>query len=248
MGALDYLTSSAVSLAVSGNTGINPVLTLFIVGSIEKYDPDLLHMDGTVETLLSSWFSLIVLGFLSILEFVSMCIPVVDEMVDSIMTFVIPIMSVLGSMSTFGLLHAVGDLSDGEVDVDVQGNRHLSAASGALTALQVLLVIWGIGLALCLHLVKMFVRLIGEGCLTQCLAIVEATWSVSMLTFVIFIKEIAIVVSAIFMLSAAYVIKRRFVDKKDDKKDLADRKIRQREEKELKDSMYGRGGKFVEMA
>jgi len=229
MSILDYITSSAVSLAVSGNTGINPVLTLFLVGVLEKYDPDLLHMDGTMETLLSSWTALIILGALSVLEFLSMCIPVVDEMVDSIMTFVIPVMSLLGSLSTFGLFHAIGDLADGQVDVQVQNDRHLSAAEGALTTLKVVLVVWGICLALAVHLVKMLVRLLGEGCLTGCLTLLEVSWTTTMLTFVIFVKELAIAVAAVFVISALFIIKRRFVDNKDDKKELAERKRQQRE-------------------
>ena len=58
--ALDYLTSSAVSLTISGNTGISPFLTLLLLGIIEKSDPTLLKMDGWIEPVLSSWFSIVV--------------------------------------------------------------------------------------------------------------------------------------------------------------------------------------------
>ena len=65
MGAFDYVTSSAVSLTVSGNTGISPFLTLLLLGIIEKADPELLNMDGFIEKILSSWVSIAVLVVLA---------------------------------------------------------------------------------------------------------------------------------------------------------------------------------------
>jgi hypothetical protein len=65
MGFLDYLSSSAVSLTVSGNTGISPFLTLLLLGIIEKSDPELLNMDGFIEKMLSSWVGLGVLSVLT---------------------------------------------------------------------------------------------------------------------------------------------------------------------------------------
>ena len=203
---MDFLTSGAVSLVVGGNTGINPCFTLFLVGCIGKIDPTLLNMEGTtMETLLSSWLSLIVLGVFSVLEFVSMCVPVVDQIVDSIMMFVVPIMSVLGSLSTFGLFNQVAD----------QANRQLGVASGALLFFQFIIVITGIGLALLLHLFKMIVRLFGEGCLTGVLTCLEVTWTFFAITVVIFIRPIAIVVAAFLVFCAGYTIKRKFLDKDD---------------------------------
>lgn len=131
-------------------------------------------MDGTIEALLSSWPSLIVLGIASVLEFVGNCVPVLDEIIDSVMTFVIPFMSVVGSLSTFGLFNQfTGDTSTG----DDGAQRMLEGGSGALVFFQIILVICGIGLALCLHLFKMFVRLLGEGCLTGLLTAMEVTWT-----------------------------------------------------------------------
>lgn len=207
MGFMDFLTSGAVSIVVGGNTGINPCLTLFLVGCIGKMDPTLLNMEGTtMETLLSSWLSLIVLGIFTVLEFVSMCVPVVDQIVDSIMTFVIPIMSVLGSLSTFGLFNQIAD----------EENRQLGVASGALVFFQIIIVLTGIGLALLLHLFKMIVRLFGEGCLTGVMTCLEVTWTFFAITVVIFIRPIAIVVAAWLLFCAGYTIKRKFLDKNDE--------------------------------
>jgi len=49
MGALDFLTTTALSATVSGNTGVAPFATLFIVGFLERTDPDLLSMDEWME-------------------------------------------------------------------------------------------------------------------------------------------------------------------------------------------------------
>lgn len=182
-----------------------------MVGCIERIDPDLLNMDGTMETVLSSWLGLVVLGIASVLEFVGNCVPVVDEIIDSVMSFVIPFMSVIGSMSTFGLFSQF----EGEGDAADQGNRMLGMdGSGALLFFQIILVVCGVGLALALHLFKMLVRLMGEGCLTGLLTALEVMWTFCVVTVVIFIKPIAIVVAVVLFWVAALGIKRKFYDKK----------------------------------
>lgn len=157
MGILDWLTTTALSFTISGNTGVSPFMALFLVGIIEKTNPELLQMDGTIEAILSSWPSIIIWGILMLLEVVGKCIPIVDELIDSAMTFVVPVVSVLGSLSTFGLFTAV---NNGE-NIDDEGRRALSIASGAMTSLQICIVAVGIILALCMHGMKMLLRLIG---------------------------------------------------------------------------------------
>jgi hypothetical protein len=80
-----------------------PFLTLFLVGIIKKSNPDLLAMGESMENLIASWPGLIFLGIMTVLEFVAKCVPVFDEAMDSVMLFIIPFMSVLGTLSTFGL-------------------------------------------------------------------------------------------------------------------------------------------------
>eukprot|EP00541_Cyclophora_tenuis_P004667 CAMPEP_0116562002 /NCGR_PEP_ID=MMETSP0397-20121206/11908_1 /TAXON_ID=216820 /ORGANISM="Cyclophora tenuis, Strain ECT3854" /LENGTH=275 /DNA_ID=CAMNT_0004088231 /DNA_START=188 /DNA_END=1015 /DNA_ORIENTATION=+ len=101
--ALNNLASSAVSFTMAGNTGILPFLSLLVIGIVERQDPTILNMERWIEQLLASWWGISFFGLMTILEFISMCIPVVDEVVDSIMTFIIPLMSILASMSTFGI-------------------------------------------------------------------------------------------------------------------------------------------------
>eukprot|EP00545_Synedropsis_sp_CCMP1620_P003365 CAMPEP_0119007070 /NCGR_PEP_ID=MMETSP1176-20130426/2748_1 /TAXON_ID=265551 /ORGANISM="Synedropsis recta cf, Strain CCMP1620" /LENGTH=261 /DNA_ID=CAMNT_0006959133 /DNA_START=39 /DNA_END=824 /DNA_ORIENTATION=- len=205
MGFFDTLSAAAVSFTVAGNTGVSPFLCLFMVGLIERVDEGALNMGGTIETLLSSWPSLVLLGIMTVLEFVSMCVPVVDEIVDSIMIFIIPVISTVGSMSTFGLM--TQSAADGD-------HRELSAASGALILFQVCVVGVGIILALAIHALKMLVRLIGEGWLTNCLAVLEATWIVTTITMAIFIRQIAILVAITICCAAVFSIKRNYLDKR----------------------------------
>lgn len=209
MGALDFLTTSAVSLVIGGNTGINACLTLFLMGCIERYDPTLINMEGTMETLLASWPGLIILGIASVLDFIGNCVPVLDQIIESAMTFVVPIMSVLGSLSTFGLFDQfTAETSD-------QGNRQLgNGGSGFIIFFQVILVISGVCLALSLHLFKMFIRLLGEGCCTGLMTVLEVMWTCSVIFLVIFIQPIAIVVAVFLCFFGVRAVKRKFYDEK----------------------------------
>lgn len=214
MGFFDMLSAAAVSFTVAGNTGVAPFLSLFLVGAIERFDPNALNMGGSIEALLSSWPSLVLLAIMTVLEFVSMCIPVVDEVVDSIMIFLVPLMSTLGSMSTFGLFEQTA--TDGD-------HRDLSVASGALIFFQVCVVGIGIILALAIHALKMLVRLIGEGWLTNCLTVIETTWIVTTIIMSIFIRQIAILVAITICCAAMFSIKRNYIDKRqNDDAPLAD--------------------------
>lgn len=58
MGFFDTLTATAVSFTVAGNTGVTPFLTLFLVGCVERANPNLLQMDETMETLLASYMAI----------------------------------------------------------------------------------------------------------------------------------------------------------------------------------------------
>lgn len=207
MGIFDYLTSSAVSLTVSGNTGISPFLTLLLLGIIEKSDPTLLNMDGYIEKILSSWISIIVLAILTGLEFLGKCIPVVDEIIDSVEIFVVPVISIFASLGTMGILDLVNEAS----------GRRLSIADGLLTFLKAVLVVVGICLALAIHLFKMLIRLIGltccAGCCQPCITVVEITCVLVGVLVAIFIQQLAIFTFIILAVAAGYAIKRKFIDK-----------------------------------
>jgi hypothetical protein len=203
---LKSLTSSAISMVVAGNTGVTPFLTLLVVALLERSDPDLLNMQGKLEEYLASDAGIAILSIVTVLEFLSMCIPVVDEMVDSGMTFVIPIISAIASASTFGLFLPSGNNGSGgggEEDEEEAAGRLLQGVSW-IGPLQVFLMIVGIVLALSIHFFKMIVRLIGEGWLTGCLTIMETIWTISTIFIVLYIQSVAIVLAIVIGLAAGY--------------------------------------------
>lgn len=204
---LDKLTGIAVSFTVAGNTGVTPFLTLLLVGCLERSHPDLLHMDDATAGLLASWPSLVLLACLSALEFVAKCVPVVDEIMDAAMTFVVPVVSTIGSLSTMSLLSTTAD-------DDNDGNRRLSALGGIWVFFKLVLIFIGIALALGMHLTKMLLRLIGEGWLTGILTALETTYVVTTVTLAIFIKPLAILVAAGIILAAGHSLKKKFWDDK----------------------------------
>ena len=241
----DYLSASALSLVVSGNTGVSPFLSLFIVGTCEKMDPTLLNMTGNMEALLSSWPALIFLGVMTTLEFLAKCIPVIDEIVASAMVFLVPVMSAVGSLATFGVFDSIyanidlDEMNMNNVEVnyndDAGGAGRLledagavaeaSGTSTALMVLQVCLVVIGIGLALLIHLFKMIIRLLGEGCLTNCITVMETTWIATTVTIAIYIREVAVAIAILLGFAAAYSFKRHIYDKRMKKNEEMNRSI-----------------------
>lgn len=221
----DYLSSSALSLTVSGNTGISPFLTLLLLGIVENFDPTLLNMGGTMEAVLASWYSIAILSILSLLEIVGKCIPAVDEIIDSVQVFVVPVLSVFGTLGTVGVFDLImgsGEEDNGDaVPMDEDGQRMLGdAGENFLTFWKVFLVIWGIGLALLIHFFKMIIRISGlvlcMGCCQPCITILEITCVCCGVVFAIFIRQIAVILCIIFLLAAAYTIKVKCFTKKEE--------------------------------
>lgn len=213
MGALQYISTSALSLTLSGNTGVAPFLTLFLVGVIEKSDPTLLYMDGWVEKIIASWPGIVVFGILTVLEFVGKCVPVVDEIIDSAMAFVVPIFSVMGSLASHGLFTAPASASEGPHGINDDGTRRRlekeedNGKNGVLTFLQVVLSTVGVVLALLVHLCKMLLRLVGEGCCTCCITTAEIMWVGFSVTICIFIVPIAIGAAILLGVAAGFGFK-----------------------------------------
>jgi hypothetical protein len=224
MGALQYIATSALSLTLAGNTGIGPFLTLFTIGVIEKSDPTLLHMDGWVEKVISSWPGITIFGCLTIVEFVGKCVPVVDAAMDSAITFAVPLLSILGSFASFGLFtapsssFATADDQNGNHTLHAEhfyqydyssSSRQLSEGETNLILifLQVILCCFGIILAVLVHLCKLLLRLMGEGCCTCCITIAEYTWIIISVTICIFIVPIAIGTVACLLIAGGFGFK-----------------------------------------
>ena len=230
MGALQYISASALSVTLGGNSGVAPFLTLFIVGIIERVDPNQLNMEEWVSKAVASWPSIAVLGALTIVEFIAKCVPCVDAVYESSMMFVAPILSVFGSVSAFGLFNAVPEqqsrtlyaqynMTDAHFHNDNMeefndDHRRLAEKSGGLVFLQVMLCFVGVIIAFLVHLFKLLMRVIGEGCCTCCITSVEYTWTVTSVIITILIVPIAIVTAIILIVAAGVGFKKKVLDKR----------------------------------
>lgn len=120
-------------------------------------------------------------------------------------------------MSTFGLftMPDFESISANTSDGSSGGERRLMmGASGALIFLQIVIVFIGIGLAISMHLLKLLVRLIGEGWLTAVLTVLEASWCITTIIVAIFIRPIALFIAALICLGFAFNIKRHLFEGK----------------------------------
>lgn len=219
------VSSAALSLTASGTTGISPFLTLFILGLIEKVMPDLLPMGGRLEIILASWWSLIVLGLLTVVEIVSKCVPALDEVIDSFEVFLVPILSVVATMATLGISpnsSVDGSVdSDGTVtdvdDDDDENNRFWTALRVSAT---VGLVLTGAVLSLLIHILKMIIRVssltcaagLCQPCITLLEVIVVCVWII----FAILSPVFAIVACLILLVGAVYALRVKFCSPKTD--------------------------------
>ena len=237
--ALQYISASALAVTLGGNSGVAPFLTLLIVGIIERADPTLLNMEDWVSKAVASWPSIAVLGALTIVEFVAKCVPCVDAVYESSMAFVAPILSVFGSVSAFGLFNDVvpqeeeeeqsrtlsyaaynynNNLTDtyyrDETMEEVNNHRRLAQKSGWLVFLQVILCTVGVIIAILVHLFKLLMRVIGEGCCTCCITSVEYTWTVFSVIITILIVPVAIATAIILIIAASVGFKKKVLDKR----------------------------------
>ena len=87
-----FIANTAFSFTLSGNSGISPFLTMFLIGMAGKIQPEYLNLDETMNKIMSSWPSLIFWGITTVLEFVGHCVPVIDQMVDTAEAFIVPVL------------------------------------------------------------------------------------------------------------------------------------------------------------
>jgi hypothetical protein len=63
---------------------------MFLIGITQKISPESFNMSETMEKIMSSWPGLTMWGIMTVLELVGKCVPVIDQMVDSVEVFVVP--------------------------------------------------------------------------------------------------------------------------------------------------------------
>lgn len=249
----DYISSAAVSITMAGNTGISPFFTLLILGIVEMANPELLNMGETMELLFASWWSIILFGVLALGELVGKCIPAIDEMIDSAEVFVIPIISVLTTLATMGMLptpvqddvgqgeqidaismldgglrslqdEAVSDNMNDAGDLDSNG-----FGAGFMMFTKVLLVFLGIAISLMIHFFKMIVRVsslvCSGGCCQPCITVLEYVVVVFGVVCAILAPVFAIIASIGLFFAAAYIIRIKCCKNKEDGDDNNDKGI-----------------------
>ena len=224
----DLISSAAITTTVAGNIGVDPFLTMFLVGMMDKlgsgnFDqlvPDDLKDYISHDGALSFW------GIMSILEIIGKCIPVVDEMIDSVEVFIVPVLSVLGTLSTFGLYTTTMESSPDNRDIRELEEEDSNVAESAVRVAQGFMVAIGAVLALSIHLIKMLIRLVGEGWLTQILTVVEVVFCSTTITIAVYVKEFAIFIAVIFLIAMVYSVRKRYKKYKEDKEsnDLSNEK------------------------
>lgn len=230
----DYITSSAISLTMAGNTGISPFLTLLLLGLVEIAKPELLNMGPAMETLLTSWWSIAILGILSLGEIIGKCIPALDEAIDSAEVFIVPVISVLASIATLGLLPGSDNTTP---DFDVAGliegsggyrllqddETTATFGEGFITFTKVCLVVGGVVLALSIHFFKMIVRIssIGctAGCCQPCITITEIVLVVVGVILAIVVPLFAVFTALFLLIAAGYAIRSKCCKRQKDCED-----------------------------
>jgi hypothetical protein len=143
-------------------------------------------MGETMDKVLASIPALVILGILSLCELLAMCIPVIDEFVDAILVWIVPFFSLVTTLGSWGIYYPGSE--NGE-------NRLLEEDGSGLGYqgfIQVFAVITGMGIALAIRLIKMLVRLLGEGWLTSCITCVEAVLVTFCVIISVYMKYIAI--------------------------------------------------------
>ena len=86
------IANTAFSFTLSGNSGISPFLTMFLIGMAGRISPEYLNLDETMNKLMSSWPSLTFWGISTILELVGKCVPFIDQMMDTVEAFIVPVL------------------------------------------------------------------------------------------------------------------------------------------------------------
>lgn len=85
-----------------------------------------------------------------------------------------------------------------------------TVAKGMRHFFQAILLLCGMVLAISLHFLKMLVRLLGEGCLTQLITIGEALTVTLGVCLSVFIRQFAIVIAAFLCIGAVHGAKKKY--------------------------------------
>jgi hypothetical protein len=226
----DLISSASITTTIAGNIGVSPFLTMLLIGiidqSLKNNKDDVQNLvPEDLQSFISSYGAISFWSIMSILEMVGKCIPVVDEMVDSAEVFIVPVMSILGTLSTFGLYDQGNNFDNnnnrrtrmlnnegGNID-----NLGSSVTTAAIRVVQSLVVILGVGLAISIHFLKMLIRMIGVGWATQALTIVEIVFCVATVCISVFVQKFAIFMAVVFIVMMVFSMRKQWKKYKDER-------------------------------
>lgn len=171
----------ALSLVLSGTSGIRATMPLFLVS--------LMHItSGFPLSQQAQWVghpaTCMFMGVLVVVEVIADLIPAVDHMLDGLMTFLRPL---------FGVLAAIAPQTPG----------------GAFSAVPLAAV--GAGLAFCLHILKASMRLVSSvttaGCCNPFLSLLETLLAAAAVLACVFVAVLAVIAAVAVLLLAALSLK-----------------------------------------
>ena len=215
----DLVSNAAITTTIAGNIGVDPFLTVLLVGLIDKFSSsDTAQLvPNDLQAYISSSGAISFWSIVSVLEMIGKCIPVLDEIIDSVEVFVVPAMSILGTLSTFGLYEddwlndtlLEGEDGDRRLDESSEDEEN-GISTSTIRVMQVFVVMLGVGLALSIHLLKILIRLIGQGWLTQLLTVLEIAFCVTTVTISVFVKQFALFMAISFLILMVYSLSKRW--------------------------------------
>lgn len=148
-----------------------------------------LHLDNsTADWLLNKPSSCAVLFIAAVVELFTKCVPALDSIVDSAMTWVVPIVSGLSMLSTM------------PKEMEEDGRRLMEDDSNWMVVAQILFVSFGILLAVVIHLTKLLIRLAGVGWLTSTLTVIETVFVTITTVAAVYIRPLSILFAFLFTL------------------------------------------------
>ena len=177
-GAFKWAVQYALSTVLSTQTGVRAFLPMFILSLVSLVNEDLVELDVNMEWLRHP-ATASVAGVLAVAEVVAEHIPFIDHALHAVMTFVHPILGVVMAIAP--------KLGDANVTDLVQAP----------------MAIFGGGVALIFHLIKILLRLCGCGCLTPVIAALETAFVVLAVPLALAFGALALVIAVAALLGIA---------------------------------------------
>ena len=115
-------------LGLSTAAGLNAYVPLLVIGTLGRYAPQIVDLNGPFEILSNPWM-LIVIGLLAILDFVGDKIPAIDSAVHAVGLFLNPIAGAIVALAANSQAGSVSPILVGICGLIVAGGVHSARAA-----------------------------------------------------------------------------------------------------------------------